>query len=237
MGQYAQAAEFYDILYLKQKDYQAEAEHLAGLIRDLHPAARRVLDVGCGTGEHARLLTALGFEVDGVDLEPTFVELARAKCPAGAFVVADMTALALAGRYDVVVCLFSAIGYVGTVEALRRTVAGLAAHLSPAGVLMVDPWFEPGQLTDRWLTVITGEAEGLKVCRMSRTLVDDRVSRLEFEYLIGRPDGIERRSETHELGLFTQEEMETAFRKAGLTVTRQPEALRTRGLYVGGRGA
>jgi SAM-dependent methyltransferase len=233
LGDYGQAADLYDLLYLGIKDYRAEAELLAGLVRERCPGARRLLDVGCGTGEHARHLSALGFEVDGVDLEPTFVEIARKKCPQGRFEVADMTALDLPRRYDAVLSLFSAIGYVRTRDALRRTLVRLAAHLVPGGMVVVDPWFEPGQLTNHYVTMATGEGEGLTVCRMSRTVIEGTTSHLEFEYLVGRGEGLERRSEIHELGMFTQAEMEEAFRGAGLSVERLPEALRMRGLYVG----
>ena len=44
----------------------------SGLIRG------KVLDVGCGTGEHTILLTRLGYDVLGVDAAPTAVEQARA---------------------------------------------------------------------------------------------------------------------------------------------------------------
>jgi|AP95_1055475.scaffolds.fasta_scaffold05648_4 hypothetical protein len=73
----------------------------------------------------------------------------------------------------------------------------------------------------------------MTVFRMSRTVLDGDISRLHFEYLIGTADGIERTSEVHELGLFTQEQSEAAFAAAGLTVTRKEKALRTRGIYVG----
>ncbi len=232
MGDYAHGAEFYDVLY-GEKDYRAESERLARLIRDRRPEARRILDVGCGTGEHARRLTKLGFLVDGVDLEPAFVEMAAAKCPQGRFRVADMTALELPERYDVVVSLFSAIGYVRTVARLNQTVSRLAAHLEPNGLLAIDPWFEPGKLTHGWVMTVHGEREELKVVRMSRTLVDGAESTLEFEYLVGRAEGIERRSEKHVLGLFTQAEMEEAFAAAGLDVERLPETVRDRGLYLG----
>jgi SAM-dependent methyltransferase len=233
LGDYAKAAEFYDLLYGGQKDYAAEAELLAAIIREVHPHAHSVLDVGCGTGAHARSLIDVGFRVDGVDLEPTFVEIASAKCPEGAFVVGDMTTLDLPGRYDVVTCLFSAIGYARSEAMLRTTVERMRSHLDEGGILLVDPWFEPGQLTDTWITTLVGEGDGVTVCRMSRTVIDGSISRLEFEYLIGRPEGLERRSEVHELGLFTQQEMEAAFTSAGLLVDRKPEALRTRGVYVG----
>lgn len=37
MGDYAAAAEFYDLLYASVKDYPAEAELLAGVVRDALP--------------------------------------------------------------------------------------------------------------------------------------------------------------------------------------------------------
>lgn len=232
MSNYSEAAEFYDLLYAGEKDHAAEAKLLGNLIRDLNPAATTLLDVGCGTGSHARALIDSGFSVDGLDLEPAFVEIARRKCPEGTFWVGDMAALDVPRRYDVVTCLFSAIGYVHTEEELRKAIAGMRAVLNPGGVLIVDPWFEPGQLTHGWISVLVGTGADVTVCRMSRTLVEGTVSRMEFEYLIGRSSGIERRRETHTLSLFTQTQMEAAFAEAGLDVTRKPAALRTRGLYV-----
>jgi SAM-dependent methyltransferase len=233
MGAYANAAQFYDLLYEGQKDYPAEAELLRATILDVHPTAHTLLDVGCGTGAHARALIDSGFQAHGVDLEPAFVDIARAKCPEGVFRVADMAGLDLPERYDVVTCLFSAIGYVRTESALRATLRRMAAHLNRGGIVVVDPWFEPGQLTHGFVMAIVGSRDDLTVCRMSRTVVEGTISRLEFEYLIGTASGLERRSEVHELGLFTQAQMESAFADAGMAVERKPEALRTRGLYVG----
>jgi SAM-dependent methyltransferase len=39
--------------------------------------ARRVLDLGCGTGRHSVLLARMGFEVWGMDVSPTALRLAR----------------------------------------------------------------------------------------------------------------------------------------------------------------
>lgn len=235
MGDYSQSAEFYDLLHSAQKDYAAEASVVAGLIREVNLTAKRVLDAACGTGRHAEQLTQLGFAVDGFDLEPTFVAMAANRCPSGQVSVADMVTFDLGREYDAVVCLFSSIGYVRTVAALNSTLARMAKHLAPGGAVIVDPWFEPGQLTDRGVDAAAHVADGVAVSRVSRTVVDGAVSRLEFEYTIARPDGIERRSETHTLGLFTQEQMESAFRNAGLTVERRRNVLRRRGVYIGRR--
>lgn len=47
----------------------AEADALRG----------RVLDVGCGTGEHALMAAGLGLEATGIDAAPTAIDLARRK--------------------------------------------------------------------------------------------------------------------------------------------------------------
>ena len=233
MGSYGPAAELYDLLQEAQKDYAAEAKLIGGFIGDARPDARSILDVGCGTGGHARVLLDLGFEVDGVDLEPRFIEIASARCPEGRFTLGDMTALELPGRYDVVTCLFAAIGHLGTEDALRSAIRSMRDHLNPGGVLIVDPWFEPGQLTDGWISTLTSKSDEITVSRVSRTVLIGANSRIEFEYLVGRASGIERLSEVHILSLFTQQQMEAAFSAAGFRVERKPRALLTRGIYVG----
>lgn len=235
MGDYGKAAEFYDLLYAGEKDYERESDLVARLVRARNPGAKTLLDVGCGTGAHARGLVDLGFEVSGIDLEPAFVEIASSKCPEASFAVADMRSFERSARYDAVVCLFSAIGYALTLEGLAATLVCMANHLTEAGVVVVDPWFQPEEMSDGYVTTIAASGDGTEVVRMSRTLLRGRVSTLEFEYLIGTPDGIEHRSEIHQLGLFTEAEMVRAFESAGLEVERIEKALRTRGIYVGTR--
>jgi trans-aconitate methyltransferase len=229
---FSASAELYDLIYGSFKDYAAEARALAALIRGVHPAAHTVLDVACGTGEHARLLTAQGFAVDGLDLDPAFVRIARRKLPNATVAEGDMTSFDLGRRYDVVLCLFSAIGYVRTLDNVRRTLERFRAHLADGGIVVVEPWFPPGVLQPGYVSMKTVEAPGVAVCRMSHMTVEGRTSHLRFEYLIGRATGIEHAVELHELGLFTTEEMADGFARAGLRAEHDPVGLSDRGLFV-----
>lgn len=230
---FSASAELYDLIYSGFKDYRAETAQLAALIRAAHPAARRILDVACGTAEHARLLTEqYGFAVDGLDLDPAFVRIARRKLPAATVYEADMSAFELPERYDVILCLFSSIGYLKTLDAVRSALGRFRLHLADGGIVIVEPWFAPAALIPGRIMVSTAEARGLTVCRMSWAQIEGRLSRLHFEYLIGRPTGIERASEVHELGLFTVEEMQQCFQGAGLDATYDPQGPSGRGLYV-----
>jgi len=89
---FSKSAALYDLIYGQFKDYADECRRIAELLKRIRPGAETVLDVACGTGEHARLLSRdHGLRVDGLDLEPEFVRLAQRKNPEGRFVAADMT--------------------------------------------------------------------------------------------------------------------------------------------------
>src|SRR6476661_6555149 len=132
---FSASAEFYDLLYSTFKDYVGEAGQIASLVRRLNPHCQSVLDVACGTGEHARLLAACGFDVDGLDLDPAFVRIAQQKHPSGRFVEADMSDFHIPSRYDAVLCLFSSIGYLKTLDRVVRALLCFREHLAPGGVI------------------------------------------------------------------------------------------------------
>ncbi len=229
---FSESADFYDLIYRQVKDYGEEASKLAAAIRDRHPEASELLDVACGTGEHARFLVEMGFRVDGCDIEPDFVEIAAGKNPEGSFVQGDMVDFDLGKPYDVVLCLFSSIGYVRTVENLRLAIRCLAQHVRPDGLVIVEPSFQPGDLVDGKVSMQTAQEDGLHVCRMAHTEIQGKLARIRFEYLAGDSAGIRRAEETHELAMFSREEMEEAFRRASLEVEYDTEGIFGRGLYI-----
>jgi len=233
---FSESADVYDVIYKQFKDYSAEAAQIASLIRTPAPSASIVLDVACGTGEHAlHLARDHGFIVDGIDVEPRFVEIASRKHPAGRFRCADMTDFDTGRQYDAVLCLFSSIGYVKTLDRVVAALRCFARHVRPEGHVIVEPSFAPGQLKSNHIMMHTADTEDRKVCRMSRTEIEGRLLRLHFDYLIADPAGVSHVTERHELGLFTLEEMQSAFERAGLLTTFDPAGIADRGLFVAKR--
>ena len=226
------SAELYDIIYGSFKDYAAESDRIAALLRSEHPGCRTLLDVGCGTGEHARLLVERGFAVDGLDLDANLLRVARRKAPGCRFFEADMCDFALASRYDAVLCLFSSIGYAGTLERAARALTCFRRHLAPGGLVVVEPWFAPDAVTPGRTDSRTVDAPPLRIVRTSRLDAVGRTTRLTFSYEVTGPEGTRHATETHELALFTVEEMHQAFNAAGLAVRHDPVGLTGRGLYL-----
>ncbi len=224
-----QTAQYYDKIYAL-KNYDDEARKIRDLIARLLPSARTILDVACGSGEHARLLAA-DYVIDGLDLQPEFVELARAKVPGGRFWTADMRQFELGETYDVVQCLFSSIGYLTEPDGVVRALRCFRRHLAPGGLMLVEPWFTPDQWQDGHLNMLTVDEPGLKICRMNISERDGRLSKIRFHYLIGTSAGVEHVEEEHSLALYTMEEMRGFFDTAGLIVDYDPEGIFGRGMY------
>ncbi|MBZ5621783.1 MAG: class I SAM-dependent methyltransferase [Acidobacteriia bacterium] len=227
---FSETAEIYDAIYAF-KDYGRESLKIRQLIARERPGARTILDIACGTGEHARFLST-DFEVDGIDLDPKFVEIARAKNPAGRFWVADMRAFQLEKRYDVVQCLFSSIGYLLTAEDTIAALTCFRTHLAPGGVILVEPWLSPEEYKPGWQHMITVDEPDLKVCRMSVPERIGDVSILHFHYLIATNEGVRRAEEVHRLALVPTEQMASHFEAAGLRCVFDSVGLSDRGLFI-----
>jgi hypothetical protein len=103
--------------------------------------------------------------------------------------------------------------------------------LTPGGIIILEPWFAPGQLDPTRVTRQTAEANGTRVSRVSRLEIEDTISRIHFEYEVSDMLGTRRASEIHELGLFTTAELLRTFQDAGLQVEHEPQGLTDRGLY------
>jgi SAM-dependent methyltransferase len=226
---YSASAEYYDLIYAK-KDYRGETDRLGELFRRFVPKGRTILDVACGTGEHLRFLPE--YEVAGIDLEPAFVRIANEKRPDGNFQLADMQRFELGSKFDILICLFSAIGYLLTAEAILSALGCFKAHLSPGGAIFIEPFFERNAWRTGEANTVIGEDDLRKVCRLMTSDRKGDVAILIGHHLLA--DGIEVRYavERHELLLLDRHQWSEFFREAGLSAEYLPDAFSSRGLYV-----
>lgn len=231
---YSITAKYYDDIYKATgKDYHAESNKAHKLIqRYKRTKGNMLLDVGCGTGIHANLI-GKHYRVEGLDLEPRMLAIARKNFPKIQFRQGNMSNFKISRKFDVITCLFSAIGHVKTKTLLQKTIKNMSQHLISGGVLLLEPWFAPEEWHTGSIFTVTVNKPGLKIVRMSRSSQRGKISLIEFQYLIGTSKGIEQGSEILELGLFKKEEYLEAFHLAGLKVKHDSKGLDGRGLYVG----
>ena len=227
---FSKSAKWYDLLY-QFKDYQKESDNIVALLSKIHPKAKSILDVACGTAEHDRYLSN-HYEVDGIDLSEDFIAIAKKKNPGGHYFCADMIDFDLNSRYDGILCLFSSIGYVKTIKNIQKTLISFKKHLNPNGFILVEPWFGFDGWTPGTVHMLTAELEESKICRMNVSEQKGSLSVLNFHYLVGTSEGVQHHTERHELGLFSIEEMLGAFKKSGLKVKFDEKGIAGRGMYI-----
>jgi len=231
---FSKSAQYYDEIYGSiDKDYAAEASQAHQFIKKYKQSkGKQLLDVACGTGLHASLLSKY-YQVEGLDLDAKMLAVAKKKHPKIRFHQGDMTDFNLKKQFDVIVSFFSSIGYVRTKPRLQKAIKTMSKHLLPGGVLLIEPWFTPEQWHSGHASMTLVNKPDLKIVRMSYSGQRGKISTLEFQYLIGTSKGIGHSVEIHELGLFTHKEYMDAFKAAGLNVTHDKKGLDDRGLYIG----
>jgi SAM-dependent methyltransferase len=232
---YATSARIYDLLYVGAgiKDYQAETAELHRLIEESRPGAKTLLDVACGTGAHLAELRRW-YEVEGVDLSPAMLAVARRRVSGIPLHQADMRTLDLGRSFDTVICLFSSIGYVTDPAEMRSAVARLAAHVAPGGVLVLDGWVRPDEWHDRFRPEpdIAHDDEAL-VVRLAFARRERDITNLDMHHLVQTAGGIDYFVENHKLALTPTADYVSAVEIAGLSARVIPNYMPGRDRIVG----
>jgi ubiquinone/menaquinone biosynthesis C-methylase UbiE len=230
----AEFAEIYDIIHQHRgKDYAAEVIEIARLVRQRKPDADSVLDVACGTGGHLRFLAESFGRAEGLELSADMLAVAKTRVPAIRLHQGDMRDFRLNGRFDAITCMFSSIGYLRSTVDLDRTLACLARHLTPGGVLAIEPWVFPDTFLPGYVASDMARMNGRTVVRVSHSVREDDATRMRVHYLDADATGIRELTDTHLLSLFTRTDYETAFARAGCTAKLLDATPVPRGLYVG----
>ncbi|MFC5656159.1 class I SAM-dependent methyltransferase [Streptomyces nogalater] len=218
------------------KDYGAEAEEITRRIRARLPGARTLLDVACGTGAHLRAFATRFEEVEGVELSEAMCAVARRRLPGVALHRADMRDFRLGRTFHAVTCMFGSIGYARTPQELTATLRCFAAHLAPGGVAAVDPWWFPETYLDGYVSGDTMTVDGRTVSRVSHSTREGTASVMRVHYLVADAAlGVRHFSESHRISLFSREQYEEAFSRAGFAVEYVPRLHAGRGLFLGVR--
>jgi len=236
---YAKSTSFYDAIYdviydaYSSKNYKSESNRLRQLIKRYKRSdGRSLLDVAVGTGRHLYYLKAW-FDVEGLDINRKMLARAQERNPGVKLHQGDMLTFKLPKKFDVISCLFSAIGYMTTLAKLRRAILTMSIHLKPGGVLIIEPWITPRNFKSGKLHAALVNQPELKLARIGRSLARGKISLIDFHYLIATPERIRYFRETEKFGLFTHSEYLGALRAAGLRVAYDRKGLTGRGLYLG----
>jgi SAM-dependent methyltransferase len=232
-----QLADVYEAIYRSRgKDWAAEAADATRLIRARFPAADSLLDVGCGTGAHLETFGTLFRHTEGLELSEAMREVAVKRLPGVPLHAGTMSDFSLGRKFDAVVCMFTAIGYLTSLPEMRSAVRCMAQHLVPGGVLVTEPWWFPERFIDGYVAGDLAREADRTIARISHSTRRGRTTRMEVKFLVGDAAGITEFTEIDLLTLFTRDEYLAAFADAGCPAEFLSSDWTSRGLFIGQRG-
>ncbi|MEN6553922.1 MAG: methyltransferase domain-containing protein [Methanobacterium sp.] len=203
---YKKFAGYYDKIYEKL-DHKMESEFIKGVANKYGGnETNSLLDIACGTGRHAYFLKD-NFEIIGVDINEEMLEIAREKVPDVEFLNGDMKKLDLERKFDVVICMFSAMNYNVTLEELKLTLTNFYNHLNKGGVLIFDLGINKENWVEGHLSVDTVVEGDLKIARISKAHLENGVLNSNFIFLVKENGKIDFDIDEHKLGIFEIEKV------------------------------
>jgi len=223
-------ADVYDLLY-RDKNYAAECDLIEHIFQAYGDGpTRTVLDLGCGTGNHAVSLAQRGYEVAGVDRSEGMLSHAQRKATSlpdnsnVTFHQGDIRSVDLQRRFDAALMMFAVLGYqlenADVLSALRTA----RRHLHPGGLLIFDVWYGPAVLrqrpSQRIKVIPTSEGKILRVASGELDIhchlctVRYHVWQLEREQLVAETE------ESHTMRYFFPQELDLFLECSGFAPVR-----------------
>jgi glycine/sarcosine N-methyltransferase len=103
--------------------------------------SHRLLDLGSGTGEHARFLAAHGYEVVGVDSSPSMLEKSAAEPAEGdvRFAFGDIREVdrVVEGKFGAAICIGNVLPHLTERDDLQRFARALRSVILPGGPVLI----------------------------------------------------------------------------------------------------
>jgi SAM-dependent methyltransferase len=224
-------SKYYDKI-TAHKDYHAEIDKLVDFLQlTVNQPQPKILDLGCGTGCHAILLSKLGYDVTAIDLSPHMIRMAQRKNTNVSFKACDIGGL-WESDFNFAYSLFNVINCLESIESLAILSKHVFDRLAKGATFLVESWNPiavvavPPEIVER-----VYEYEDERIVRTVVPVADFLRQRLDLTYYIDVFHAGERNEKlksfvvVHHLLLFTPLEIEYCLRQAGFSDLKMFTAL------------
>lgn len=224
---------YYDLLY-RDKEYATEASYILDSLELVQGNVKSLLELGCGTGRHAEVLTGRGVRVVGVERSSSMLDRAKERAGncGGRFEVfhGDVRSYRHDEKFDSVISLFHVASYQSANTDFDAILKTARSHLELGGYFLFDVWYGPAVLTSPpEIRVKRMEDENTKVVRIAEPTMRFRENSVDVKYTVFVTDKALDKTETfvesHLMRYFFDREIELFAGLNGFVVENASEWL------------
>ena len=130
-------AKYYDLIY-KNKDYKREVNFIEDIFENTYKP-KKILEIGCGTGNYTRILLERGYEITAVDISENMLKIAKEKCACN-FISGNIRDISINDKFDACIAMFAVMGYITENSDIVKVLNNIHKHLKPNGLFVFDVW-------------------------------------------------------------------------------------------------
>ncbi|WP_298262445.1 class I SAM-dependent methyltransferase [uncultured Lutibacter sp.] len=187
MSNFKNYSKYYDLLY-KDKNYEAESQYVVNKIKEYFPKAKQIIDLGSGSGAHAKYFCKEGYSVIGIEKSEQMLLLSKEKQIKGfkAF-KGDISNYNLSQKFDVAISLFHVISYLNENDAVINCFKTTYNQLNKNGIFIFDVWYTPAVYHQKPNTKIKRFSnDQIDIVRISesRIITNKNLVEVDFQVLI-----------------------------------------------------
>lgn len=178
-------AAYYDLLY-RDKDYVKEADYIYSILKKNGCPDGSILELGCGTGKHADLLSGYDYTVLGIDASVEMLNQAQKLAnnnPRLTFRHGDIREINVYGEFDACISLFHVMSYINTENDFLQVLTNVNQSLKNGGIFIFDTWYGPAVLSQLpEVRVKRFSDEVYNITRIAEPVVKERDNIVEVHY-------------------------------------------------------
>ena len=214
-------AKYYDLIYGNKDKVLEECNFLESIFR-MYCCNRplKILDIGCGTGSHALVLSERGYSVIGIDQSEKMIKIAKNKVEKGReypfFLVQNMKHIELPEKVDVAICLFNSFGYLVDDLHLEGFFASLHECLKDDSLFIFEFWNIEGVKPTPYKRWTKRQQDNLMLYRFEQSDYHMYTGILESEkefIVANNMDIVDNFIEVHRLKCYTVSELRLLFER------------------------
>jgi len=207
-----------EVIITSPKEYEKEVKPLCKAILDNSKTKpSTLLHLGCGAGGYDYTFKKY-FKVTGVDISKSMLKVAKQLNKDVKYIHGDMRNINLKSKFDVV-AIPDSLGYMTTIQDLRKTINNACNHLNIDGILLLVAHMRDNFKENNF--VYTGKSKDIEITIFENNFITGKNSyEATIIYLIRRKRKLKTYIDTHTIGLFDLKTWQDLLKEKDLKINK-----------------